>query len=93
MAGTLWGLAFGPSATEFLDNMPPGKTRAQITKKAKSLILNPHPAGCKKLAGVSIGGEDVWRIRSGDYRVLYVIRINPNNVVVVDIDHRKDVYR
>lgn len=93
MPAALWGLAFGPRAVAYLNAMPPGKLRAQITKKARSLILNPFPPGCKKLAVLSYGDEPLWRIRSGDYRVLYVVRRNPNEVVVIDIDDRKDVYK
>ena len=93
MADTLWGLAFGPRAVEYLDQMPPGKVRAQITKKARSLILNPFPPGCKKLAVLTYRDEPLWRIRSGNYRVLYVVRRNPNEVVVISIDDRKDVYK
>lgn len=91
MAKLLFGLAFGSRATSFLDQMPPGKVRGQIAKKAKSLIVNPHPPGCKKLVGVAEGEEDIWRVRSGDYRILYVVR--PREVIVIDIGHRKDVYR
>jgi len=91
MGKLLWGLAFGSAAASFLDDMPPGKLRAQILKKAKGLITNPHPPGCKKLVGVLDGDDPVWRIRSGDYRLLYVVR--ENEVLILDIDHRKDVYR
>lgn len=84
------GLAFGHAATAFLDKMPVGKLRAQLTKKAKALITNPHPAGCKKLTGKK-WGEPVWRIRHGDYRILYAVR--GNIIVILDIGHRKDVYR
>ncbi len=87
----LAGFSFGPRATKFLDGMPPGKLRARIAKKARSLINNPHPGGCKKLNGVMSGTDPVWRIRSGDYRILYVAR--PMEVIVIDIDNRKDVYR
>lgn len=90
MPKLLWGLAFGPAAVDFLDGMPPGKRRAQVAKKARTLIQDPHPPGCKKLVGITRGSEAVWRIRSGDYRILYVVR--SNEVVVVDIGHRKDVY-
>ena len=89
----LWGLALGPAAAAFLDDMPPGKIRAQIVKKYKTLQANPYPAGCKKLVGVKEGEEDVWRIRSGDYRILYIVRNSPQEVIVIDIGHRKDVYR
>jgi len=91
MAKILFGLAFSAAAVDFLDQMPPGKIRAQITKKAKSLIRDPYPAGSKKLKGMRDGDDAVWRIRSGDYRILYVVR--EIEVIVLDIDHRKDVYR
>jgi mRNA interferase RelE/StbE len=78
-----------------LDNLAtiPHKIRAQLIKKAKQLILNPRPQGSKPLKGVTIDGEIVYRRRSGDYRILYVIRNNPSEVIVLDIDNRKDVYR
>jgi len=87
----LWGLAFGPAAVDFLDKMPAGKRRAQIVKKARSLIQDPYPSGCKKLSGVAHGSEAIWRIRSGDHRILYVVR--SNEIIIIDIGDRKDVYR
>lgn len=87
----LLALTFGPSAVEFLDTLAPGKLRAQITKKVKALITEPHPAGCKKLYDLTYNGEAIWRVRVRDYRILYVCR--KNEVVIIDIDHRKDVYR
>ncbi len=87
----LVGLSFGSAATAFLDSMQSGKVRAQVAKKAKALLLDPHPSGCKKLVNVLHGVEPVWRVRSGDYRILYVCR--PNEVLVIDIGDRKDVYR
>jgi mRNA interferase RelE/StbE len=87
----LVGLSFGPAATAFLDKMDPGKVRAQIVRKARSLLTDPFPPGCKKLVGVTSGTDAVWRVRSGDYRILYVAR--SEEVVVLDIDHRKDIYR
>lgn len=94
MANNLWGLAFGPDAAAFLDAMPPGKIRRQIVKKAKALLLDPRPLKSKQLQGVTTdAGEPVRSERSGDYRILYVIRKNPGEVVILDIDDRKDVYR
>jgi mRNA-degrading endonuclease RelE of RelBE toxin-antitoxin system len=88
----LVGFSFGPRAASFLDKMPPGKTRARLTKKARALHLNPHPPGCKKLANVTTsGGDAVWRVRCGDYRILYVVR--SLEVIVLHIGDRKDVYR
>lgn len=91
MAKILFGLAFGPVATGFLDEMPSGKIRRQITQKAKALITDPYPAGCKKLFGMEDADGQIWRIRSGDYRILYVVR--DTEIVVLDIGHRKDIYR
>jgi mRNA interferase RelE/StbE len=87
----LVGFSFGPDAAAFLDKMPAGKLRAQIAKKAKALHTIPYPPGCKKLVNVMAGNDAVWRIRSGVYRILYVVR--PAEIIVIDIDHRKDVYR
>jgi mRNA interferase RelE/StbE len=91
MGRTLFGLGLTEAALDYIDRMPSGKIRAQLTKKAKSLIYNPHPPGCKKLKGMMEGDEQVWRVRSGDYRILYVVR--EIEVIVIDIDNRKDVYR
>ncbi len=91
MAKALFGLAFTEAATDFLDQMPSGKLRAQVAKKAKTLIIEPKPSGCKKLIGMNHGDEEVWRIRAGDYRILYVVR--DIEVIVLDIGHRKDIYK
>jgi len=87
----LMGFSFGPKATAFLDKMQPGKLRAQIAKKAKALHTNPYPQGCKKLTDIMVGTDAVWRIRSGDYRILYVVRTA--EIIVIDIGDRKDIYR
>lgn len=87
----LFGFSIGPRAAAFLDGMPAGKLRAQVAKKARGLMDQPHPPGCRKLVNVLHGAEPVWRVRAGDYRILYLSR--PNEIVVIDIGHRKDVYR
>ena len=87
------GFAFTDTALDFLETLPP-KIRRQVAKKAKALHANPHPQGSKKLHDVETDdGDPVYRERSGDYRILYVVRSNPAEVLVIDIDHRKDVYR
>ncbi len=60
-----------------------------IEQRLLALEENPHPSGCKKL----IGEDNGWRIRVGDYRVLYEIQDGALIVHVVDIDHRKDIYK
>ena len=89
----LVALAFSDAALDSLETIP-HKNRAQIIKRAKALILNPHPIGSKQLKNKkTIVGEPVFRERCGDYRILYVVRTDPNEVVILDIGHRKDVYR
>lgn len=89
----LFGFSVSQSALSFLESVP-HKLRAQIIKKAKALITNPYPQGSKKLQGITSAlGEALYRERSGDYRILYVVRSNPPHVAVLDIDNRKDVYK
>ena len=52
------------------------------------LADNPRPHGYKKLKG-----EDAYRIRVGDYRIIYEIEDNIILVTVVSVGHRKDVYK
>jgi len=53
-----------------------------------SLADNPRPHGCAKLKA-----RDGWRIRVGDYRVIYDIDDEQKIVTIVHIGHRRDVYR
>jgi mRNA interferase RelE/StbE len=89
----LMGLVITKTALDNLAKIP-HKIRVQLIKKVKALILNPRPNGAKKLKGITTDdGEPVYRHRSGDYRILYVVRKNPGGVIVLDIDDRKDVYK
>lgn len=89
----LVGFAFTNAALDFVAQLPP-KVRRQVIRKAKALQTNPFPATAKKLRDVETPeGEPVYRERSGDYRILYVVRRKPDEVLILDIDHRKDVYR
>jgi mRNA interferase RelE/StbE len=89
----LRGFAFSKAALDFVATIPP-KVRQQVLRKARALQHDPFPQGHKRLKGVhAVEGDAVFRERSGDYRILYVVRDNPNEVLIIDIDHRKDVYR
>ena len=55
----------------------------------KELASNPRPPGCKKL----VGGERDWRVRVGDYRVLYEIDDAGKAVRVLNVKHRREAYR
>ena len=92
MVEPLYGFAYSERALAFLRGLAP-KLRRQIINKIEALASSPIPPGSKIVQGMKEGEEQVRRIRSGDYRVLYIVRDNPSCVVVLDIGHRKDVYR
>ena len=89
----LLGFAFTDAALKSLKTIPP-KFRVQIMKKAKALQRNPTPQGAELLKGkFAKNNQTVYRIRSGKYRILYIFENNPSQVIILDIGHRKDVYR
>lgn len=53
------------------------------------MTVDPRPPGAKKLAG----GDGEWRVRTGDYRVVYEIHDKTLRVLVVAVGHRRDIYR
>lgn len=53
-----------------------------------ALADNPRPAGCKKLHGY----KDQWRVRVGDWRVVYIIDDEAGLVSVTRVAHRREVY-
>jgi mRNA interferase RelE/StbE len=61
---------------------------ARIAPRLENLATNPRPPGCKKLQG----GDREWRIRIGDYRVVYIIDDPKLLVEVTRIRHRSEVY-
>jgi mRNA interferase RelE/StbE len=67
----------------------PKKVQRQIARKLRTLANNPRPPLAKRLEGV----EHLYRLRSGDYRILYQIGDQVFSVLVVRIGHRQDVYR
>jgi mRNA interferase RelE/StbE len=90
MTGSLYGFAYTPQALAFLKTLQP-KIRRQIIARVQALAANPTPPGAKKLHGVVDGESPVYRVRQGNHRILYIVR--GVIIVVLDIDHRKDVYR
>lgn len=86
-------LAVADAALNYLATVPP-KLRGQIVRRVRALTENPHPSTSKPLKNIkSEDGDAVFRERSGDYRILYVVKISDKSVIVLDIQHRKSVYR
>lgn len=67
----------------------PESIHDRIVRTINALSRNPRPPGCRKLSG----GKDDWRIRIGDYRVIYEIA-DANQIVRINrVRHRREVYR
>ena len=62
---------------------------SRILSVLKELASNPRPSNCKKL----VGGERDWRVRVGDYRVLYEIDDAEKSVRILNVKHRREAYR
>jgi len=77
-----------PAAARDLDSLP-GEPRRRIEAAIDHLAHNPRPHGTKKL----VGFEDEWRLRIGDYRVLYVIDDLSKAVTIARVAHRREAYR
>ncbi len=67
----------------------PKKVRHQLSTAIDALAENPRPTGTKKLTG----STDLYRMRVGNYRMIYKIKDAELIVLVVKIGHRKDIYR
>jgi mRNA interferase RelE/StbE len=83
-----FSISFARSARKDLEHLPDSVVD-RILDKIENLSLEPRPPGCAKLQG----SNSLWRIRVGDYRVVY--RIDESNQII-DISlirHRRDVYR
>jgi mRNA interferase RelE/StbE len=82
----LYSVSILPSAQKQLAKLP-NAIAIRIEDKLLGLEKDPRPPGCKKLKG-----RNAWRIRVGDYRVIYEIRDNQLIITVIAIAHRRDVY-
>jgi len=77
-----------PSVERDLEALPPAQ-RARAIGRVESLAENPFPAGFIKLSGT----EKLYRIRIGDYRVVYGIDSEARLITDHYVRHRRDVYR
>ena len=77
-----------PSAEKALDLLSK-PIRTRVIEVLEELCDQPRPPGCVKLSGE----ENIWRIRVGEWRIVYEIHDRRLVVLVVRIGHRKDIYR
>ena len=66
----------------------PQEDYEQVREAMRGLAQNPRPPGC-----LALTGRTGWRIRVGDYRVIYEIDDVQHTVTIVHVGHRRDVYR
>ena len=81
-------IEFKPAAVRELAALDQ-RDRVRVAKRIDSLAANPRRRGAEKLKGA----DDIWRVRAGDYRIVYAIQDAVLLVLVVRVGHRRDVYR
>lgn len=82
-----WRVGLARDAKKELARLPTA-VQKRVARSILSLETEPFPSGCKKLKN-----RDGWRVRVGDYRILYFADKRARQIVVGVIAHRKDVYR
>ena len=76
------------TVTKKLDQIKSPAIYGAILKEIQALKFDPRPPGCKKLKG-----RDGYRIRVGDYRIIYQIKDEILIIIVLDVGHRRDIYK
>jgi mRNA interferase RelE/StbE len=82
-------LLIKPSAGKELAKLGTKADRTRIVSAIQSLADEPRPQGVEKLSGA----DALYRVRVGDYRIIYEIRDDQLVVTVIKVGHRRDVYR
>jgi mRNA interferase RelE/StbE len=77
------------SAAKEIEKLGSKADRRRIIEKIRRLANNPRASGAEKLAGY----EDRYRVRQGDYRIVYLIDDETTTVTIYTVGHRRDVYR
>lgn len=84
-----YAVSLTAKALDWLEDCRDAKLKRRMALAIDVLAVNPRPPGCAKLAGE----ENVWRVRVGDYRILYEIHEGRLLVLVIRIAHRREAYR
>ncbi|SOC58355.1 type II toxin-antitoxin system RelE family toxin [Ornithinimicrobium cerasi] len=81
-------IEFSPAAARQLRKLD-GSARRRVQAAVELLADEPRPTGAKKL----VGGDGEWRVRTGDYRIVYEIDDGVLLVLVLAVGHRRDIYQ
>ena len=84
----VYTVEFAPRAARDFRKLP-AEVRRRLSPHIDRLARNPRPHGSSKMSGP----EDFYRIRVGDYRIIYTIEDDRLVILVVRIAHRREVYR
>ena len=90
MADEHFEIRLSPSAERDLRGLP-RQVQVRIARAIDRLAASPRLRGAKLLVGP--GPPRIWRVRVGDYRILYEIRDDQLIVLVIAVGHRRDIYR
>lgn len=82
----MYNILLSRTAQKQLDKLP-GNIADSIIQTIKGLAHNPRPAGCKKLKG-----RKGYRVRKGDYRIIYDIYDKELVIDVITLGHRREIY-
>ena len=85
----LYSVLIKTSAGKELAAVGSKSDRERLVSRIQSLATNPRPHGSEKLAGYA----DRYRVRQGNFRIVYLIDDEASAVTIFEIGHRKDVYR
>ena len=83
-----YSILFARSARKELQALDPTVAN-RVIRRIESLAATPRPPGCKKLEG----SDNLWRIRIGDWRVIYSVDDRKRVVDISAVRHRRDAYR
>ena len=82
-------LLIKPSAAKEIEAVGTKRDRQRIVGRIQSLATDPKPPGSERLAGQAA----LFRVRQGDYRVIYVVDHAHRTIEVIKVGHRREVYR
>jgi mRNA interferase RelE/StbE len=84
----MYKIKYKPKAQKFIEGQSP-KIKRQLIKKIEDLQKNPRPQGSRLLDSE----KNIYRIRTGNYRIIYQVRDKVLLIIVAKVGDRKDVYR